>query len=182
MNNDENIENTIEAGSDEMIPNGSLWDDVNSEVSTDMDNPFDTTQDTDNTDIKQDIDNTTTDSNSDFDGTPDGNVSDFDNSMFDDYGTTFADDGQNIEENKMDENREEIADDANVSIIINKIDDLVAKYDSLKDENQVLQNDIVNAKIKIELAEKNIQSLEEEVSCKELEIQSILKKVTNLDI
>jgi chromosome segregation ATPase len=214
MIDDEKIESITENKNDEIIPDGSLWDDIDSNTN----NPFDTVAQ-DSSAIYESSDNNADKSDTDFDdsmfdddalvpSTEDNEPYDQDeqsdeveessednkpyeqNEQSDEVEENIEKDVQNEApeiENDTEKEKEELMknetkDDANISIIINKIDDLVAKYNLLKDENESLQSEIVNTKVKCELAEKNIQDLEEEVSCKDLEIQSILKKVNSLNI
>lgn len=58
-----------------------------------------------------------------------------------------------------------------------KIDAMLSRYESIKDENQSLQNELLNAKAYSEAKDTQIKHLEEENALKDLEIEEIVKKI-----
>ena len=58
-----------------------------------------------------------------------------------------------------------------------KIDAILSRYESIKDENKSLQNELLNAKAYSEAKDTQITHLEEENALKDLEIEEIVKKI-----
>ena len=58
-----------------------------------------------------------------------------------------------------------------------KIDAILSRYESIKDENKSLQNELLNAKAYSEAKDTQIKHLEEENALKDLEIEEIVKKI-----
>ena len=173
----ENVDNANESvdKNDEIIPSGSLWGDGDNQNS---DNPFDV-----ESEEKYEVDKS------------------FDESVFDDdtnsqeqqEDDTKEDNQIVVQEDKEDNQTKEVSLDENnqdneisqdsedVSIIIDKIDELVVLYKNIKDENSSLQNDIKGKQVQCDMLNKKIVDLEDDLSSKNSEIQSILKKVNNLN-
>ena len=58
-----------------------------------------------------------------------------------------------------------------------KIDAILSRYENIKDENQSLQNELLNAKAYSEAKDTQIKRLEEENASKDVEIEEIVKKI-----
>lgn len=58
-----------------------------------------------------------------------------------------------------------------------KIDAMLSRYESIKEENQALQNELLNAKAYSEAKDTQIKRLEEENALKDIEIEDIVKKI-----
>lgn len=58
-----------------------------------------------------------------------------------------------------------------------KIDAMVTRYESMKEENESLRNEIVSAKAQSEAKDSAITRLEEENALKDIEIEEIVKKI-----
>jgi len=58
-----------------------------------------------------------------------------------------------------------------------KIETMVSRFDTMKEENIRLQNEVVSAKAQSEAKDSLITKLEEDISMKDLEIEDIVKKI-----
>jgi len=58
-----------------------------------------------------------------------------------------------------------------------KIDELVSKYNSLKDENESLRQELVRVKAQSEAKDAQIAKLEEDLRQKDMEADDILSKI-----
>jgi len=58
-----------------------------------------------------------------------------------------------------------------------KIDAMVARYETMKNENSALQNEVASVKAQSEAKDTQIRKLEEENALKDIEIEDIVKKI-----
>ena len=61
-----------------------------------------------------------------------------------------------------------------------KIDQVLQKCQELKNENEVLRNDVVRLKAEKELKDSEIEKLMDENSMKDLEIEEIVNKIESI--
>ncbi|WP_456390853.1 hypothetical protein [Hydrogenimonas sp.] len=61
-----------------------------------------------------------------------------------------------------------------------KIDQVLQKCQELKNENEVLRNDVVRLKAEKELKDTEIEKLMDENSMKDLEIEEIVNKIESI--
>jgi predicted nucleic acid-binding Zn-ribbon protein len=64
-----------------------------------------------------------------------------------------------------------------VNTLSDKINDLLAKYEELKAQNESLRNEIVSVKAQNEAKDAQIAKLQEELRAKELESEDIFEKI-----
>jgi predicted nucleic acid-binding Zn-ribbon protein len=64
-----------------------------------------------------------------------------------------------------------------VSKLSEKISDLLARFDELKSQNEMLRQEVVTLKAQNEAKDSQIQSLEEKLMSKEIETEEILSKI-----
>lgn len=64
-----------------------------------------------------------------------------------------------------------------VSKLSEKISDLLARFDELKSQNEMLRQEVVTLKAQNEAKDSQIQSLEEKLMNKEIEAEEILSKI-----
>jgi cell division protein ZapB len=58
-----------------------------------------------------------------------------------------------------------------------KIDAMVARYETIKSENSALQNEVASVKAQSEAKDAQIRKLEEDNALKDIEIEDIVKKI-----
>ena len=58
-----------------------------------------------------------------------------------------------------------------------KIDEILQRYNRLKEENETLRRELVTCKAASEEKEKEIERLRDEIAMKNLEIDEIIKKI-----
>jgi cell division protein ZapB len=58
-----------------------------------------------------------------------------------------------------------------------KIDAMVARYETMKNENSALQNEVASVKAQSEAKDTQIRKLEDENALKDIEIEEIVKKI-----
>lgn len=58
-----------------------------------------------------------------------------------------------------------------------KIDAMVGRYESMRNENESLRNEVMSAKAQSEAKDAQIKRLEEENALKDIEIEEIVKKI-----
>ncbi len=58
-----------------------------------------------------------------------------------------------------------------------KIDAMVSRYENMKNENETLRHELMNAKAQSEAKDSVISKLEEENTMKDMEIEDIVKKI-----
>jgi len=61
-----------------------------------------------------------------------------------------------------------------------KIDELLKKYQTLKEENETLRRELITTKASNEAKDAQIQKLQEEIGLKEMELEEILEKVEKI--
>jgi len=61
-----------------------------------------------------------------------------------------------------------------------KIDAMVSRYDTMKQENESLRNEVMSAKAQSEAKDALITRLEEENALKDIEIEEIVKKIESV--
>ncbi len=58
-----------------------------------------------------------------------------------------------------------------------KIEAMMSRYNEMKNENETLRNEVMNAKAQSEAKDAQIKRLEEENALKDIEIEEIVKKI-----
>jgi cell division protein ZapB len=58
-----------------------------------------------------------------------------------------------------------------------KIDAMVARYETIQSENSALQNEVASVKAQSEAKDAQIRKLEEDNALKDIEIEDIVKKI-----
>ncbi len=61
-----------------------------------------------------------------------------------------------------------------------KVEELLNNYKRLKEENENLRKELMEAKANCEVKETRIKNLQEELSLKELEIEEIVSKIEKM--
>ena len=61
-----------------------------------------------------------------------------------------------------------------------KIEELLAKYQELKQENETLRRDLLTCKAASEEKDKEIERLRDELAMKNMEVDEIIKKIESL--
>lgn len=68
----------------------------------------------------------------------------------------------------------------NMSKLSEKVSNILARYNSLKDENERLRLDVVTLKSECELKNQEIENLIEQNIMKDLEIEEIVEKIERM--
>jgi cell division protein ZapB len=61
-----------------------------------------------------------------------------------------------------------------------KVSDILQQYHSLKNENEVMRNELVTLKAEKEIKNQEIERLSEENAIKDLEIEEIVNKIESI--
>ena len=61
-----------------------------------------------------------------------------------------------------------------------RVSDILQKYHSLKDENEMMRNELLTLKAEKELKDQEIEKLNEDNAMKDLEIEEIVSKIENI--
>ncbi len=61
-----------------------------------------------------------------------------------------------------------------------KVSEILQKYHTLKDENQIMRNELMTLKAEKEIKDQEIEKLTEENAMKEIEIEEIVNKIESI--
>lgn len=64
-----------------------------------------------------------------------------------------------------------------VNSLVSKVEDLLAKYEELRDQNEVLRQELVSVKAQNEAKDTQISKLQEELRSREMESEDIFGKI-----